>query len=647
MERRKNGRLADRLRAFGLGTSADAYTFMGCHPARQSGQSGFVFRVWAPHARFVRVTGDFCGWDPDRAIELQRLDGGVWEGFSVLPRRGQAYKYYIGRPDGTAVYKSDPYGFSMSLRPDNTSRVCDLSGFRWTDGEWRAAHRGQDPLRAPLNIYEVHLGSWRRGPEGEFLSYTDCARQLAAYARDMGYTHIELLPVQEHPYDLSWGYQCTGWYAPSARFGTPRDFMRFVDICHAHGIGVILDWVGAHFPRDECGLFEFDGGICYEPEDPLLRDHPDWGTRTFDFGRYEVRSFLISNAVYWLDRFHIDGLRVDAVASMLYLDYGRQGREWRPNEYGGRENLAAISLLRDLNRACYTCNPGVLMLAEESTAFPLVTRPDYTGGLGFTFKWSMGWMHDTLEYMSTDPLFRKGLHDKLTFFQTYAFSENFVLPLSHDEVVHGKASLIGKMPGDYDAKFRNLCALYAYMIASPGKKLLFMGGEFGQFIEWNCEKELDWFLLDYERHAQLQAFVRDLNRLYLARPALWERDHSWDGFQWLSHDDRDNSVVAFLRHGGEDALLVVCNFCPVTRRGYRLGVPVPGRYEPVLSSDALCYGGTGTEPVPTESETEPMHGFAQSVRLTLPPLAVVFYDIVRSELPKIPGAVTPEREVTP
>ncbi|MDO4750017.1 MAG: 1,4-alpha-glucan branching protein GlgB [Eubacteriales bacterium] len=643
MGNRKKRKLTEKLRAFGAEASSEAYTFMGCHPARKNGQDGFVFRVWAPHARFVQVIGEFCSWDPHKSMELRPIGGGVWEGFSNLPQRGQAYKYHIGCAGGGTVYKSDPYGFSMGLRPDNTSRICDLRGFRWTDEEWCAARREGNQLSSPLNIYEVHLGSWRRGSNGEFLSYANCAKELAVYARNMGYTHIELLPVAEHPYDRSWGYQCTGWFAPSARFGSPRDFMRFVNICHAHGIGVILDWVGAHFPRDECGLFEFDGGYCYEPTDPLLRDHPEWGTRTFDFGRNEVRSFLISSAVYWLDKYHVDGLRVDAVASMLYLDYGRQGGPWRPNEYGGHVNLAAVSLLRDLNRACYAQNPGVLMLAEESTTFPLVTRPDYVGGLGFTFKWSLGWMHDTLEYMSADPLFRKGLHEKLTFPLTYAFAENFVLTLSHDEVVYGKKSLLGKMPGRYEEKLQNLRVLYAYMMASPGKKLLFMGGEFGQLSEWDSEKELDWKLLEHEQHKQLRKFVRDLNRLYLSRPALWENDYGWDGFQWISHDDRDNSVAAFLRSGEEDRLLVVCNFCPIARKNYRLGLPEAGRYIPMFSGDARCYGGTGLKPSPVESEKVPMHGFSQSGRFTLPPLAVVFYDVPK----RSSGRKIPKKEASP
>jgi 1,4-alpha-glucan branching enzyme len=624
------------LRSFSEGTSADAYRYLGCHRSRRAGKPGFLFRVWAPNARSVRVAGDFNGWDRS-APPMDRKDHGVWEWFSPLPKIFDQYKYYIERPDGSFVFKSDPYGFHMSTRPENASKVYDHHGFRWTDGAYRAAKRSGSVLEKPVNIYEVHLGSWRRHPDGSFFTYAESARALAAYARDMGYTHIELLPVSEYPFDPSWGYQVTGYYAPTSRYGTPRDFMRFVDICHAAGIGVIADWVGAHFPTDENGLYEFDGSCCYETPDPLMNEHPDWGTRIFDYGRLEVRSFLISNVVYWLDLYHIDGIRVDAVASMLYLDYGRKPGQWRPNIHGGRENLEAISLLRELNRAAYAFDPAVLMIAEESTAFPQVTQPDYVGGLGFTFKWNMGWMHDMLDYMAADPLFRKGLHKNLTFSLFYAFSENFVLPLSHDEVVHGKRSLLSKMPGSYGDKFQNLRAFFGYMMAHPGKKLCFMGGEFGQFIEWDFQKELDWFLLGYEKHAQLLDYVRALNRLYRETPALWQRDTGWDGFRWLASDDSRNSVIAFLRTDASGrSLLIACNFCPVLRENYRIGIPFPGQCVPLLSSDEARFGGTGARPEMAASGAPPMHGFPQSVSLTLPPLATVFYDY-RPEHPAADG----------
>ena len=525
------------------------------------------------------------------------------------------------------MFRADPYATHSATRPDNASKVFNLDGFEWTDGAYCRARSKKDVLRSPMNIYEMHMGSWRRHEDGNFLSYVDCARQLIPYLKDMGYTHVELLPISEYPYDPSWGYQVTGYYAPTSRYGTPHDFMKFVDMCHGAGIGVIIDWVGAHFPRDECGLFEFDGGYCYEPADPLRREHPDWGTRIFDYGRYEVRSFLISNVVYWLDKFHIDGIRVDAVASMLYLDYDRQGGEWRPNKDGGNINLEAVQFLRDMNAAALTCEPAAIMAAEESTAFPMVTKPGYDGGLGFNFKWNMGWMHDMIDYMSTDPLFRKGRHNNLTFSLTYAFSENFVLPLSHDEVVHGKCSLVNKMPGEYPDKFQNLRAFYGYMMTHPGKKLLFMGGEFAQFIEWDEKKELDWMLLEYDKHREMQSYVRDLNHFYLDHPALWHNDVDWQGFQWISCDDWQQSVISFRRidEKGKE-VIVVCNFCPVERTGYKIGVPKAGTYVPVLSSDDAKYGGAGTPLAPVKARKEELHGLKYAVELTLPAMSAVFYE---------------------
>ena len=622
----KTDQLSDAIARFNAGTSTDAYQFMGCHKQVVDGQEGYVFRVWAPHAKSVRVLGRFNDWDK-ASPAMERIAPAIWERFIPGVQTDDEYKVYIERPDGTFVFRADPYATHSATRPENASKVFDLDGFQWTDGAYRRARARREVLKSPVNIYEMHLGSWRRHEDGSFLSYAECARQLVPYLKEMGYTHVELLPVSEYPYDPSWGYQVTGYYAPTSRYGTPHDFMTFVNACHEAGIGVIIDWVGAHFPRDECGLFEFDGGYCYEPADPLRREHPDWGTRIFDYGRYEVRSFLISNVVYWLDKFHVDGIRVDAVASMLYLDYGRQGGEWRPNKDGGNINLEAVQFLRDMNAAALTFDAHAIMAAEESTAFPMVTKPGYDGGLGFNFKWNMGWMHDMVDYMSTDPLFRKGRHNNLTFSLTYAFSENFILPLSHDEVVHGKCSLINKMPGEYDDKFQGLRAFYGYMMTHPGKKLLFMGGEFGQFIEWDEKKALDWFLLDYEKHHQLQEYVKDLNRYYLDHPALWQNDTDWQGFQWISCDDWQQSVIAFRRVDAKGKeIIVVCNFCPVTRTGYRIGVPKAGSYVPVMSSDDVKYGGTGVELAPVKAAKEEMHGLPYSVELTLPPLSTVFYE---------------------
>lgn len=624
--RAKTDQLSEAIKQFSDGTSTDAYQFMGCHPAAVDGQDGYVFRVWAPHAKSVRVLGRFNDWDRS-SPPMERISPAIWERFVPGAQTFDEYKYYIERPDGTFVFRADPYAAHSATRPDNASKVFDLDGFQWTDGAYRRARGRRDVLRSPVNIYEMHLGSWRRHEDGNFLSYVDCAKQLIPYLKDMGYTHVELLPVSEYPYDPSWGYQVTGYYAPTSRYGTPHDFMKFVDMCHAEGIGVLIDWVGAHFPRDECGLFEFDGECCYEPSDPLRREHPDWGTRIFDYGRYEVRSFLISNVVYWLDKFHVDGIRVDAVASMLYLDYGRRGGEWRPNKDGGNINLEAVQFLRDMNAAALTFDPSAIMCAEESTAFPMVTKPGYDGGLGFNFKWNMGWMHDMVDYMSTDPLFRKGKHNNLTFSLTYAFSENFVLPLSHDEVVHGKCSLVNKMPGDYSDKFQNLRAFYGYMMTHPGKKLLFMGGEFAQFIEWDEKKELDWLLLDYDKHRQMQSYVRDLNHYYLDHPALWRNDVDWQGFQWISCDDWQQSVISFRRIDDKGKeVIVVCNFCPVERTGYKIGVPRAGAYVPVLSSDDAKYGGAGTPLAPVKAKKEEMHGLKYAVELTLPAMSTVLYE---------------------
>lgn len=618
--------LNDAIARFSAGTSHDAYRFMGCHKEVRDGKEGYVFRVWAPHARSVRVLGRFNDWDTD-VPAMDKLTDGIWEQFLPEAKHFDEYKFYIERPDGSFVFKSDPYGVHTCTRPETASKIYDLDGFKWTDQEYCVARAKEQPLTRPLNIYELHLGSWRKHADGNYMTYEEYAKDLVKYVKDMGYTHIELLPISEYPFEPSWGYQVTGYYAPTSRYGTPKDFMKFVDICHSAGIGVILDWVGAHFPKDETGLYEFDGGCCYEPSDPLRKEHPDWGTHIFDYGRYEVRSFLISNVVYWLDMYHVDGIRVDAVASMLYLDYGRRDGQWRPNQYGGNTNLDAVKFLQDMSAAAFEFNPGALVIAEESTAFPMVTKPGYDGGLGFNFKWNMGWMHDMLDYMSTDPLFRKGRHNNITFSLTYAFSENFILPLSHDEVVHGKCSLLNKMPGDYEEKFQNLRAFYGYMMTHPGKKLVFMGGEFGQFIEWDFTKELDWFLLEYDKHRQLQDYVRDLNHFYLAHPALWQNDNDWHGFQWIACDDNSQSVISFRRVDAKGKeVVVVCNFCPVTREHYCIGAAKAGTYIPVLSSDDVKYGGTGTPLKPVKAKAKPMHGLKYSIELTLPPLSTVYYE---------------------
>ena len=602
------------LRKFSAGDELRAYAILGCHRAQCDGKNGYIFRVWAPHAQGVSVTGDWNFWNPDD-LPMTYLEYGVWEAFSVYAKEGDAYKFCVRRANGSTVYKSDPYGFRTCALPDTSNRVCTLEGFEWNDTAYRRQQAKRHLLDSPMNIYEMHFGSWRRKPDGSCYRYDELADELIPYLLDMGYTHVELMPITEYPYDPSWGYQVTGYYAPTARYGSPQQFMTFVDKCHRAGIGVLLDWVPAHFPKDENGLYEFDGTCCYELSDPMMNEHPDWSTRIFDFGKGEVQSFLISNAVYWLEQYHVDGLRVDAVASMLYLDYGR--RDFRPNKFGGRENLEAIAFLRKLNRAVFSVRRNAITAAEESTAFPMVTKPDYDGGLGFLFKWNMGWMNDMLQYMSLDPLWRKGSHNDLTFSMTYAYSENFILPLSHDEVVHGKGSLINKMPGEYDAKFQNLRAFYGFMMAHPGKKLSFMGNEFAQFIEWRHYEQLEWMLLDYDRHRQMHDWVRDLNHFYLDHSCMWNNDSDWNGFRWISADDNANSVVAFRRidrRGRE--LICICNFCPVLREHYRLGLPKPGQYEPVLSSDDLKYGGSGTELLTVTAEREPMHGLQYSGEFT-------------------------------
>ena len=615
--------LAAQLKAFQSGESRRAFAILGCHRAVREEHAGYLFRVWAPNAKAVSVVGDFNFWNLED-LPMTMIGYGVWEAFSVYAQEGQAYKYAVTAQNGNTVMKMDPYGTQCCALPETSSRVCSLEGFVWHDAAYRRQVAKTKSLESPLNIYEVHAGSWKRHEDGTHLNFVELGRELAPYCKDMGYTHIELLPIMEHPYEPSWGYQVTGYYAPTHRFGTPQQLMEFVDICHQNGLGVILDWVPAHFPKDLYGLYEFDGTCCYELQDPLMREHAEWGTRIFDYGRGEVASFLISNVIFWLEQYHVDGIRVDAVASMLYLDYNR--REYHPNRYGGKENLEAIDFLRKLNAAAFEEFPSVLMIAEESTAFPMITKPGFDGGLGFLYKWNMGWMNDMLQYMSMDPLWRKGSHNNLTFTMTYAYSENFILPISHDEVVYGKCSMLNKMPGSYDEKFANLRTFYGFMAAHPGKKLSFMGNEFAQFDEWKYASGLDWQLLGYERHHQMQDFVKTLNHFYLDHPAFWQNDTDWTGFQWLQADDRDNSVVAFRRvdRQGRD-IVVVCNFCPVLREGYLMGVPKPYWYEPVLTSSDPKFGGDGVMPKVAKGVKGDWGQFHYTAEFTIPPLSVTYY----------------------
>jgi 1,4-alpha-glucan branching enzyme len=612
------------------GSHFRAYEKLGAHPAERSGTPGTRFAVWAPDAAQVSVIGDFNGWKSG-VNPLQPVgSSGIWEGFVPGVSTGALYKYSISaRHSGYRVDKADPYGFAAEIRPQTASKVWDLSGFDWNDHDWMTTRGGRNSLHAPISIYEVHLGSWRRVPKNNgFLSYRDLAHQLAEYCHEMGYTHVELLPISEHPFDGSWGYQTVGYFAPTSRYGTPHDFMYFVDYLHRQGIGVILDWVPAHFPRDEHGLGYFDGTHLYEHADPKQGLHQDWGTFIFNFGRREVVNFLISNALFWLDKYHIDGLRVDAVASMLYLDYSRKEGEWTPNKYGGRENIEAIEFLRRFNHEVYRNFPDVQTYAEESTAWPMVSRPTYLGGLGFGLKWDMGWMHDTLKYISKEPIHRKYHQNDLTFRMVYAFGENFVLPLSHDEVVHGKGSMLAKMPGDEWQKFANLRLLYGYMFTQPGKKLLFMGGEFGQWREWSHDTSLDWHLLDYPMHKGLQRWVRDLNTTYRGEPGLHVYDCDSRGFEWIDCNDAEASVISFLRKGmnAVDDVLVVCNFTPVPRHNYRVGVPQGGRWDEILNSDAPLYGGSGQGNFGgVDAAPVSCHGRPYLLTITVPPLGMVAF----------------------
>ncbi len=614
--------MQDNLKKFGNSVISNAYTFLGSF--LKNGTA--TFRVWAPNATSVSVVGDFNGWDSFKN-PMNRLENGIWECKIKGLKNYDCYKYSITSDSGTHL-KSDPFARHFETAPGTASKIYNEE-YDWNDKSWKDLMDNTNIYASPVNIYEVHAGSWKRFSDGNTFNYKKLAKELAAYVKSMHYTHIELMPITEYPFEGSWGYQVTGYFAPTSRYGTPNDFKAFVDIMHQNGIGVILDWVPAHFPKDESGLYNFDGTACYEYKDSRKGEHKEWGTAVFDYGKPEVMSFLVSSAVYWLKEFHIDGLRVDAVASMLYLDYGRKDGEWLPNSFGGRENLEAVELLRQVNSAAFGVNKNVLMIAEESTAWPMVTKPPHDGGLGFNFKWNMGWMNDMLRYMSLDPLFRKDNHDCLTFSFFYAFSENFVLPISHDEVVHGKCSMINKMPGDYDEKFKNLRAFYAYMMAHPGKKLLFMGQEFGQFIEWNYKQQLDWLLLDYDAHRLMKKYVSCLNKFYLENKELWEDDYSWGGFSWISNDDNTQSIISFRRIDKEgNEIVVVCNFVPVKRENYRIGVPKKGSYKAVFCSDYERFGGiTESKRSSVKSEKIPMHGYENSISIDIPAMSVTYYKV--------------------
>ena len=612
------------------GTHNRAYEKLGAHLSERNGRRGVQFAVWAPNAERVSVIGDFNRWDSTKDL-LRPSSAGVWEGFVAGIGSGAVYKYHIESRDRRyAVDKADPSGFAAETRPSTASRVWNLQGYSWQDQSWMANRAKNNSLTSPISTYEVHLGSWKRVPEegNRWLTYREMAPLLADYVHDAGFTHVEFLPIMEHPFDGSWGYQIIGYFAPTSRFGTPSDFMYLVDYLHQQGIGVILDWVPAHFPKDEAGLGYFDGSHLYEHADPKQGEQPDWNTFVFNYGRNEVQNFLVNNALFWFDKYHIDGLRVDAVASMLYLDYGKREGEWIPNRYGGKENIDAINFLRAVNERVYEAFPDVMMIAEESTSWPQVSRPTYLGGLGFGYKWNMGWMHDMLDYMSQDSIFRSYHHSEITFSLVYAFTENFVLPFSHDEVVYGKGSMLRKMPGDDWQKFANLRLLYGFMFGHPGKKLLFMGDEFGQWSEWNHDASLEWNLLNDPRHAGMRRWVRDLNTLYRGQAALHEFDSNPAGFEWVDCKDSQRSVISFLRRGQrtEDQILFVCNFTPVVRENYRVGVPLEGSWKEILNSDAPLYGGSGQGNFGGLSTIPlPIHGRPFTLNMRLPPLGVVAF----------------------
>ena len=618
------------LYLFNKGENARAYEYLGAH---FNADKSVVFRVWAPHAAGVSVAGDFNGWN-NNANPMYRVDGSdVWE--AVIPdlKVFDTYKYCIKTKDGRELMKCDPYAFHSETRPANASKLYDIEGYKWHDARWMEKRKKEPVYDTPVNIYEVHAGSWKQYEDGNFLSYRALADELVPYVKEMGYTHIEFMPLSEYPFDGSWGYQVTGYFAPTSRYGEPKDLMYLVDKCHQAGIGVILDWVPAHFPKDAHGLYEFDGEPCYEYADPRKGEHYSWGTKIFDYGKTQVQSFLLSSAAIWMDKYHFDGLRIDAVASMLYLDYDRRDGEWIANKNGGNEHLEAIEFLQKLNESVFRDFWDCMMIAEESTAFPMVSKPTFMGGLGFNFKWIMGWMNDCMRYFSLDGIHRKFNHNCLTFSFFYAFSENFVLPISHDEVVHGKCSLINKMPGTYEEKFAGVRSFLGYMYAHPGKKLLFMGSEFGQFIEWKYDTGLDWLLLDYEAHRKLKAYTQALNTFYKKNAPLWQIDYSWEGFSWISSDDNTNSVIAFRRMDKKGKeIIAVSNLTTVHRSGYEIGVPVAGTYEVVFNSDEDRFGGTGKGTSGRiKSNPRPMHGHDQSISLELAGMSTIYLKLVRKD----------------
>ncbi len=626
------------LYLFNKGENARAYEYLGAHFCEDG---NVVFRVWAPNAVAVSVVGEFNGWQSGVSPMYMVDDSGVWETVIGGLKVYDTYKYAILTKDGRELFKCDPFAFHSETRPANASKLYDIEGYRWHDSKWLEKRKKTSVYDSPVNIYEVHAGSWKQYDDGNFLSYRAMADELIPYVKDMGYTHIEFMPLSEYPFDGSWGYQVTGYFAPTSRYGTPKDLMYLVDKCHQAGIGVIMDWVPAHFPKDAHGLYEFDGTTCYEYADPRKGEHYDWGTRVFDYGKTQVQSFLMSSAAIWLDKYHFDGLRIDAVASMLYLDYGRNDGQWIANEKGGNENLEAIAFLQKLNESIFRDYHDCMMIAEESTAFPMVSKPVFMGGLGFNFKWNMGWMNDCMRYFSLDGIHRKNNHNCLTFSFFYAFSENFVLPISHDEVVHGKCSLINKMPGTYEEKFAGVRSFLGYMYAHPGKKMLFMGQEFGQFIEWKYDCGLDWLLLDYEAHKKLQDYTRALNKFYAKNAPLWESDFGWEGFSWISSNDNSNSVIAFRRidKKGKE-IIAVSNLTPVFRSGYEIGVPYAGTYEVVFNSDDEAYGGTGKGTSgKIKTNERPMHGHEQSVSLELAGLSTIYLKLSR----KAPAKKEPKK----
>lgn len=617
---------------FGAGTHYEIYEKMGGRLMTHEGARGAAFSVWAPNAKAVSVIGDFNNWDARRSPMRRLGESGIWELFLPAAAEGDKYKFHVTQCDGRVVDKTDPYGVYAEVRPNNASVLYPLKRYKWKDRRWMTARRKYDFRTAPMNIYEVHLGSWKRAEGDRFLTYTELAEQLIPYVKEMGYTHIEMLPVEEHPFDGSWGYQVTGYYAPTSRYGSPDEFKQFVDACHQNGISVILDWVPAHFPKDDFALARFDGTALYEHQDPRLGEHIQWGTYIFNYGRKEVANFLLANALYWMDIFHIDGLRVDAVASLLRLDFCKEEGQWLPNVYGGSENLEAIEFLKHMNSVIAEREPGALMIAEDSTAWPGVTKKVDEGGLGFSLKWNMGWMNDFLSYIKLDPIYRKYHQNKLTFGMAYHYAENFVLVLSHDEVVHTKSSMIGKMPGDVWQSFANLRLSYGFMMGHPGKKLLFMGGEFAQYSEWSEARSLDWHLLQYADHQEMQAYVKELNHLYAEEPAFWAEDFDPNGFQWIECDDAESSIVSFVRRSKEKELVFLCNFTPVVHRGFSLGVPQEGVYHERLNSDAARFGGSDViNAVPLQSKAEPAGRCPFRVELDVPPLGMV---ILEREQPK-------------